>query len=66
MSIKAALGDAGFEIWDAWSSTGTKYHAGEMQSQWRSFQAEGGITAGTLFYLAGQHGWMPPARQRQR
>jgi putative DNA primase/helicase len=66
MALKAALGDAGFELWDAWSSTGAKYDASEMHAQWRSFQAEGGISTGTLFYFAKRHGWRPPARQRQR
>ena len=66
MAVKAALGDAGFELWDAWSSTGTKYDASEMRSQWRSFQAEGGITAGTLFHFAKQHGWQQPRAQRHQ
>jgi hypothetical protein len=68
MALKAALGDAlGFELWDAWSSTGTKYDAGQMPAQWRSFPPDGRITAGTLFYFAKQHGWQPPrAAQRQR
>src|SRR5262249_11856008 len=66
MALKAALGDAlGFELWDAWSSTGTKYDAGQMPAQWRSFPPDGRITAGTLFYFAKQHGW-PPRRAAQR
>jgi hypothetical protein len=66
MAIKAALGDAGFQLFDDWSSTATaKYHAGEMTAQWRSFEPTR-ITAGTLFYFAKRHGWTPPARtQRQ-
>jgi hypothetical protein len=67
MALKATLGDAGFELWDAWSSTGETYDAGQMQAQWRSFPEHGSITAGTLFYVAKQHGWTPPrAAQRQR
>jgi hypothetical protein len=62
MALKAALGNPGFELWDAWSSTGTKYDASEMHAQWRSFPADGRITAGTLFFLAKQHGWRPPPR----
>jgi hypothetical protein len=67
MALKAALGNPGFELWDAWSSTGTKYDAGQMHDQWRSFPADGRITAGTLFYFATQHGWKPSrAVQHQR
>jgi hypothetical protein len=67
MALKAALGNSGFELWDGWSSTGTKYDAREMHDQWRSFPENGRITAGTLFYFARQHGWMPPrAAQHQR
>ena len=65
MALKAALGDAGFELWDNWSSTGTKYDASQMPAQWRSFPEQGSITAGTLFYFAKQHGWTPRATQRQ-
>jgi hypothetical protein len=65
IAIKAALGDAGFQLWDNWSSTGTKYDASQMQAQWRSFPEQGSITAGTLFYFAKQHGWTPRATQRQ-
>jgi hypothetical protein len=61
MALKAALGDAGFQLWDDWSSTAAgKYHPGEMVAKWQSFEAEGGITAGTLFHFARQHGWQPP------
>jgi hypothetical protein len=67
MALKAALGNPGFELWNGWSSTGTKYDASEMHDQWRSFPDDGRITAGTLFYFARQHGWMPPcAAQHQR
>ena len=56
MALKAELGDAGFEIWDNWSSASPKYDARQMAAKWRSFSGRG-ITAGTLFHLARQHGW---------
>ena len=66
MAIKAALGDAGFQLWNDWSSTAPgKYDASQMEAQWRSFEAEGGISPGTLFYFAKQHGWTPPARAQR-
>lgn len=57
MAIKAALGEAGFEIWDQWSSTSDKYQAREAASIWRSFKPAGGVNIGTLFYIAQQHGY---------
>jgi hypothetical protein len=66
MAIKAALGDAGFALWDEWSATAPgKYDSSQMEPQWRSFQAEGGISPGTLFYFARRHGWTPPARTQR-
>jgi hypothetical protein len=62
MALKSALGDAGFERWDRWSSGSPKYDARQMEAKWRSFSAQGGITAGTLFHLARQHGWRPRRR----
>jgi hypothetical protein len=56
MALHAELGDAGFELWDSWSSGSPKYDAGQMAAKWRSFSGRG-ITAGTLFHLARQHGW---------
>lgn len=62
LAIKAALGDAGFELWNDWSaSAAAKYDARLMQAKWDSFEPTR-ITAGTLFYFAKQHGWTPPAR----
>ena len=38
------------------------YDARQMASKWRSFSGQG-VTAGTLFHLARQHGWR---RSRRR
>jgi hypothetical protein len=56
MALKAELGEAGFELWDGWSSGSPKYDARQMAAKWRSFDGRG-ITAGTLFHFARQHGW---------
>jgi hypothetical protein len=56
MALKAELGEPGFELWDDWSAGSPKYDAGQMAAKWRSFSGRG-ITAGTLFHLAKQHGW---------
>ncbi len=64
MALKAALGEDGFAMWDEWSSASPKYDTAQMPTKWRSFQAEGGITAGTLFHFAKEHGWQPPEPPR--
>jgi Primase C terminal 2 (PriCT-2)/Bifunctional DNA primase/polymerase, N-terminal len=56
MALKAELGEAGFELWDGWSAGSPKYDARQMAAKWRSFSGKG-ITAGTLFHIAKQHGW---------
>ncbi len=61
MALKATLGDAGFELWDRWSSHSPKYDAWQMAAKWRSFSRQG-ITAGTLFHFARQHGWRRSSR----
>lgn len=40
IAVKALLGEAGFEVWDAWSAGGSQYKASEMASQWRSLKED--------------------------
>lgn len=59
--------DIGFDLWNTWSaSCPAKYSLHDVETRWRSFGKEGrsGVTLGTLFHLAEQHGWkgmIPPA-----
>jgi hypothetical protein len=47
----------GFDIWDAWSQgCAEKYALSALESHWASFNRSG-IGIGTLFHLAGEHGW---------
>jgi len=57
MSCKAALGDAGFEVFDSWSAGGSTYDPKVAKTTWRSVRAAGGIGPGTLFAIAKEHGW---------
>lgn len=57
MSTKAALGDAGFDCFDAWSSGGSSYNQKDAKTAWRTVRASGGVGPGTLFAIAKQHGW---------
>ncbi len=50
--------DDGRELWREWSATDpARYKVGECAAKWRGFDPDGGITLGTLFWLAKRHGW---------
>lgn len=53
-----------FSLWDDWSSTAPTKYKGKQDliGQWKSFRVlDNGIKLGTLFHIAGQHGWKRPA-----
>ncbi|MDO3547177.1 VapE domain-containing protein [Ralstonia pseudosolanacearum] len=56
MSLQSELGDAGFDIWDAWSQRSERYSERDARSVWKSFKG-GGITIATLFKVAREHGY---------
>ena len=62
-ALHTAFGHQGHHLWAQWSSTGSKY-AGEkdIDSHWKSFSADKGVSLGTLFHLAKQHGYRPPTK----
>lgn len=66
MAAKAA--GIGFDEFDAWSGGGENYSGtAETLVVWKSFRADGGIGAGTLFMLAKEAGWQEPTdTQRAR
>lgn len=61
MAIKAELGDAGFDIWNAWSQTADNYKERDARDVWKSFHG-GGVSLGTLFYYARLHDWNSPGK----
>lgn len=64
MALKHALGEAGFRLWDYWSSRGTKYPGTEkLVAKWTSFRGSG-VTEATVFKMAKEAGWRP-ARPRR-
>lgn len=63
MALKSGLGKAGRQLWLAWSREGAKYHPGEPEEKWRSFQ-RGGVGLGTLIQMAHDAGWEPDATAR--
>lgn len=57
MAIKAGLNGEGFELFADWSHGGQTYNWNDTRDTWRSIDSNGGVTVGTLFFLAGQNGW---------
>jgi Primase C terminal 2 (PriCT-2)/BT4734-like, N-terminal domain len=47
-------------LWDTWSMQSDKYDAAMQEQKWASFRADGGTTIATLFYVAGQYGYVLP------
>ena len=64
MAVHAELGEAGFSVWDYWSSKGSKYPGARgsngTETHWKSFKPGGGITGATLFKRAKDAGWRSP------
>ena len=56
-AVKSALGEAGFESWDAWSRQSDLYNAADARSTWRAVKPELGITVATLYWEARRRGW---------
>lgn len=58
MGLKQAGYDVG--VWDDWSKADNRYHDGECEKKWRSFQGSAApITAGTIVQMALDRGWRP-------
>ncbi len=69
MALKAALGDSGFQAFDGWSQNGETYNAKATKDTWRSISSSGGVGAGTLFFIAKDHGFRfesLPSNDRQK
>ncbi len=60
-ALKSGLNGEGFELFDQWSQQGSSYNAHDVKDTWKSIKTTGGITVGTLFYLAKEQGWKPSA-----
>lgn len=56
-AIKDELGDAGFDLWNAWSQQSDSYESAAAQAVWKSAGASGPVKIGTLFHLAKANGW---------
>jgi len=61
-ALQVAFGASGLEMWHAWSSGGSKFKGTkDLETHWRSFKPNGGVTIASLFHLAKQHGYAAQA-----
>jgi hypothetical protein len=62
MAIHHASNGTAFDVWDAWSATGSKYPGSDtLHKRWHSFgKASNPVTLGTLKHHAEQGGWLEP------
>jgi putative DNA primase/helicase len=58
MAVKSELGDHGFEIWDQWSRTSGQYNERDARHVWKSCNAHGNVTIGSLLFEAKQGGFV--------
>lgn len=61
MATKAAIGDAGLPFFLAWSGKSIKDQPAYTTRTFDSFRNIHSVGAGTIYYLAGLHGWEAPA-----
>lgn len=59
MALKSELGEADFDLFDAWSKGGAKYTTKATRDTWRNVKAGGRVRIGTLIHLAKEHGYRP-------
>jgi len=64
MAVKNELGDAGFEVWDAWSRRADNYDQRAARDTWRSVKAHGGVTIATVIHMAREAGYKPDAQPK--
>ena len=64
--VGMALKTEGYDwpVWDEWSRSDNRYHAGECEKKWRSFQSHTAapVTGGTIVELAKRYGFNPVNR----
>jgi len=64
-AIKDELGDAGFDLWDAWSQQADTYQPASARDVWKSAKATGPVKIGTLFHAAKENGWSDDGAYQQ-
>jgi len=57
MAIKSEVAEEGEWLWHDWSNQASSYHECDAKAVWRSIEAIGKVSIGTLFHLAKENGW---------
>lgn len=66
VNIGMALKHEGYSAdeWDSWSRSDSRYHAGECEKKWSTFNGAGApVTAGTIVQMAKDNGWQAPSKR---
>lgn len=62
INVGMALKEAGYSAsdWDDWSRNDSRYHPGECEKKWNTFQGSSmPVTGGTIVQMAKDRGWRP-------
>jgi RecA-family ATPase len=66
-ALHDAFGSLGHELWANWSSQGTKYVSEQdIDTHWKSFHQNKGVSIGTLFHHAKLGGYSPSSKAADR
>ena len=57
MALHATGASSARSTWDEWAKGSPKFNPHEQEKKWKSFNADGSVTIGTLFHLAKEAGW---------
>lgn len=69
VAVGMALKEGGFSAddWEQWSKADSRYHPGECQKKWRSFNGSATpVTVASIVQMAKDHGWKPTPRKEDR
>jgi hypothetical protein len=59
-ALKREFGEAARPLFDGWSATSSKYDPRAQEKLWRSLRRVDGVTLGTVYHLAREHGGVQP------
>lgn len=65
-ALHDGLGEAGFKLWNEWSKQSKKHDEAFTFRTWSYFNPGGGVTIGTIFFLAAQNGWRRSAEDGEK
>ena len=67
MPLKAALGEAGWPLFEEWSGRYPDNDPEETEAKWRALNPSGEVGASTIYWLAGtEQGWKGKRPDRGR